>query len=36
MVRAKILEGRDLFLFFAIAFGWSWLLRLPSVVISVT
>ena len=36
MYRAERFEGKNLFLFFVIAFGWSWLLWLPSVVISVT
>ena len=36
MVRAKEFEGKNLVWFFTIAFGWSWLLWLPSVIISVT
>jgi membrane protease YdiL (CAAX protease family) len=36
MYRTKEPQGRNLFLFFAIAFGWSWLLWLPSVIISIT
>ena len=36
MYRTKEFEAKNLFLFFAIAFGWSWLLWLPSVLISVT
>ena len=36
MYRIKEFEGKNLFLFFVIAFGWSWLLWLPSVIISVT
>jgi membrane protease YdiL (CAAX protease family) len=36
MYRTREFEGRNLFLFFTIAFGWSWLLWLPSVIISIT
>jgi hypothetical protein len=36
MYHTKEFEGKNLFLFFLIAFGWSWLLWLPSVVISIT
>jgi membrane protease YdiL (CAAX protease family) len=36
MHRTREYEGRNLFVFFVIAFGWSWLLWLPSVIISVT
>jgi membrane protease YdiL (CAAX protease family) len=36
MYRTKGSEGKNLFLFFVIAFGWTWLLWLPSVIISVT
>jgi membrane protease YdiL (CAAX protease family) len=36
MNTTKEFEGKNLFLFFAIAFGWSWLLWLPSVIISIT
>jgi membrane protease YdiL (CAAX protease family) len=36
MYRTTEFEGRNLFLFFVIAFGWSWLLWLPSVIISLT
>jgi membrane protease YdiL (CAAX protease family) len=36
MYRTKEFEGKNLFLFLVIAFGWSWLLWLPSVIISVT
>jgi membrane protease YdiL (CAAX protease family) len=36
MYHTKEFEGKNLFLFFTIAFGWSWLLWLPSVIISVT
>ena len=36
MYRIKEFEGKNLFLFFVIAFGWSWLLWLPSVIISIT
>ena len=36
MYRTREFEGKNLFLFFSIAFGWSWLLWLPSVIISVT
>ena len=36
MYHTKESEGKNLFRFFAIAFGWSWLLWLPSVIISIT
>jgi membrane protease YdiL (CAAX protease family) len=36
MSKPKTLEVRNLLLFFLIAFAWSWLLWLPSVIISVT
>jgi membrane protease YdiL (CAAX protease family) len=36
MYQTKEFEGKNLILFFAIAFGWSWLLWLPSVIISIT
>ena len=36
MYRTREFERKNLFLFFTIAFGWSWLLWLPSVIISVT
>jgi len=36
MNRTEKFEGRNLVLFFVVAFGWSWLLWLPSVVITVT
>lgn len=36
MNEAKRFETRNLFLYFLIAFGWTWLLWLPSVIISVT
>jgi membrane protease YdiL (CAAX protease family) len=36
MYHTKEFEGKNLFLFFTIAFGWSWLLWLPSVVISLS
>jgi hypothetical protein len=36
MYRTRDFEGKNLFLFFVIAFGWTWLLWLPSVIISVT
>jgi membrane protease YdiL (CAAX protease family) len=36
MYHTKEFEGKNLFLFFVIAFGWTWLLWLPSVIISVT
>jgi membrane protease YdiL (CAAX protease family) len=36
MYRTEKVEGKNLFLFFAIAFAWSWLLWLPSVIISIT
>jgi membrane protease YdiL (CAAX protease family) len=36
MYRTREFEGKNLLLFFAVSFGWSWLLWLPSVIISVT
>jgi len=36
MNHTRKFEGKNLFLFFTIAFGWSWLLWLPSVIISIT
>jgi len=36
MYHTKEFEGKNLFLFFTIAFGWSWLLWLPSVIISLS
>jgi len=36
MKETKILETRNLLLYILIAFGWSWLLWLPSVIISIT
>jgi membrane protease YdiL (CAAX protease family) len=36
MYHTREFERKNLFLFFTIAFGWSWLLWLPSVVISIT
>lgn len=36
MNHTRKFESQNLFLFFTVAFGWSWLLWLPSVVISIT
>jgi hypothetical protein len=36
MFRTREFEGKKLFLFLAITFGWSWLLWLPSVIVSIT
>ena len=36
MYRNKEFEGKNLLLFFLIAFGWSWLLWLPSVIITLS